>query len=101
MAKEFKRGLVVGKFSPLHHGHEMVINRALELCREVLIISYSNPEFPGCEADRREQWLAELFPQTRRIVVTNERLAHWFPISSLLIPSNDADDLTHRHFTAL
>ena len=78
MGKQFQRGLVVGKFSPLHRGHELVIRRALEQCREVVIISYSNPELAGCEASKRESWLAALFPNARRLVVTKERLQEWF-----------------------
>src|SRR4051812_5145184 len=66
--KRFRCGLVVGKFSPLHRGHEYVIRRAMEDCEEVAIISYSKPEYPGCQAIRRERWLAALFPQTRRLV---------------------------------
>ena len=76
--KHFHRGLVVGKFSPLHRGHELVIYRALEMCREVVLISYSKPEFPGCEAERREQWLADLFPKAIRLVATEQRLRDWW-----------------------
>jgi NadR type nicotinamide-nucleotide adenylyltransferase len=88
-------GLVVGKFSPLHHGHELIIRRALADCREVCLISYSKPEFPGCEAAERERWLAELFPQTRRLVVTDQQLTAW----QTQVPPNDADDTTQRQFT--
>lgn len=63
------RGLVVGKFSPLHRGHELVIRRALAECDEVCVVSWANPEFPGSEPEKRERWLAELFPEARRLVV--------------------------------
>ena len=76
--KPFECGLVLGKFSPLHRGHELVIRRAFEMCREVVIISYSKPELPGCEAATREKWLAELFPNARRLVVTEEWLRERF-----------------------
>ena len=103
MNKEFARGLVVGKFSPLHKGHELVIERALELCREVILVSYSNPELPGCDATRRERWLAELYPQARRLVVTNERLQEWLGIQSAVpeIPPNAGSDSVHRRFVGL
>ncbi len=102
MSKPFHTGLVVGKFSPLHRGHALVIQRAFELCREVVVISYSNPELPGCEADRREKWLAALFPQARRLVVTEARLRQWFPdpAERPSMPPNEAEDSLHRHFTA-
>jgi len=77
MNKRFQRGLVVGKFSPLHHGHEALILRALGECDEVFLISYSNPERPGCDAGRRDLWLSTLFPRIRHLAVTDERLRGW------------------------
>ena len=62
------RGLVVGKFAPLHLGHELVIRRALAECAEVVLISYCDPEPAGCTAERRSAWLAARFPRARRIV---------------------------------
>ena len=100
MSKRFQRGLVVGKFSPLHRGHELVIRRALDECAEVLLISYSKPELPGCGANRRDQWLATLFPETRRLVVTDERLREWLKAgeSPKEVPANNADETTQRKF---
>ncbi len=102
-AKRYRRGLVVGKFSPLHCGHQLLIERALADCREVLVISYSVPEFSRCEASARERWLAELFPQTRRLVIDPARLARMCAERALAlrqIPHNDAPGDTHRHFCA-
>jgi len=100
MIKRFKRGLVVGKFSPLHRGHELVIHRAIECCEEVVLLSYSKPEFPGCEAVHRERWLSRLFPNTLRLVVTDQRLHNWArkDADPQEIPDNDADALSHRRF---
>ena len=102
MAKRFPRGLVVGKFAPLHRGHEMVIRRALEACKEVVLISYSQPELSGCEPTRRERWLAALFPTTRRLVITDEILAARVGPGAepRKIPRNNANELDHRRFCA-
>ena len=62
------KGLVVGKFAPLHLGHELVIQRALAECAELVLISYCDPEPAGCAAERRSAWLVARFPQARRIV---------------------------------
>lgn len=35
--KEFKTGLVIGRFQPLHNGHIFLIERALERCDELVI----------------------------------------------------------------
>ena len=100
MTKRFQRGLVVGKFAPLHRGHEHLIQHAFDACDEVIILSYCKPEFTGCEAERREQWLEKLFPAARVLVATDARL-----VSSLAdgagfreVPSNDADEIIHRRF---
>lgn len=99
----FNHGLVVGKFSPLHRGHEHLIRRALDECGAVTVISYSLPEYPGHEAARRESWIRALFPQVRRLVLDPARLAT-LPVATspaLTMPANDAPDDEHRDFVAL
>jgi len=100
MSKRFKRGLVVGKFSPLHRGHELIVNRAIEDCHEVILLCYSKPEFPGCDAGLRQRWLSALFPSTRSLVVTDELLKGLVKSGEgpREVPHNDADELTHRRF---
>ena len=78
-----------------------MIARALALCDEVAIISYSRPELPGCEPERRTRWLAARFPETRRLVVTDTTLAiHRQEWVHREIPANDADAAIHRRFVA-
>ncbi|MEO6875913.1 MAG: AAA family ATPase [Opitutaceae bacterium] len=89
MSKTFERGLVVGKFAPLHRGHQAVIARAEELCEQVVLISYANPELAGCDPQVRARWLAELYPAATRLVVTD---------AIAPVPADDADDTTHRRF---
>src|SRR3569833_228901 len=102
MAQRFRLGLVVGKFSPLHRRHEELIRRAQDDCAELIILSYSYPEFAGCEASRREAWLKELFPRARRLVVTNELLRRVVNVDSefTAVPPNAAADAAHRAFCA-
>lgn len=87
--KEFRTGLVVGKFSPLHLGHELLIRRAMAASERTIIISYSSPELPGCEPHKREQWLRARFPEAAVLVLDGERHP---------LPHNDADALLHRRF---
>ena len=86
-----KRGLVVGKFSPLHRGHVFIVGTALAACDEVLVLSWSQPEFPRCEAATRERWLRTAFPAARVLVLDPATHA---------LPPNDADDETQRSFVA-
>jgi HTH-type transcriptional regulator, transcriptional repressor of NAD biosynthesis genes len=78
----------------------LVINRALEDCAEVVVLSYSKPEMPGCDAVRRDQWFSALFPQARHLAVTEERLRQCVKPGEgpHEMPSNDAAGTTHRKF---
>lgn len=87
----YRTGLVVGKFAPLHLGHEQVIRAALAACDHVVLVSYSRPEFPGCEPVRRASWLAARFPQTTRIVLDH---------ATEPLPENSDSDEVHRAFCA-
>jgi HTH-type transcriptional repressor of NAD biosynthesis genes len=93
--KKYRNGLIVGKFSPLHKGHEFLINRALAECETLYIFSYYAPEFRGCEAHKREYWLKTLFPTARIFVITDEFVKTRFNFS---LPSSDASDLEERRF---
>lgn len=89
MKKTFQRGIIVGKFCPLHRGHEYAIRTMLDACEEGFILSYTNPEFPGFDPEKRHRWLIQLFPQARVLV-----------LGAADAPPNDADDLTQRKFVA-
>ena len=103
MAEPFRRGLVVGKFCPLHRGHMHLIGHAVDACAEVLVISYTKPEFPGHDPASRAAWLAAVFPQVRALVVDDGRLAALCRARGLAprrLPHNDEPDHVHRAFTA-
>lgn len=87
----YRTGLVVGKFAPLHLGHEQVIRAALAACDHVVLLCYSRPEFPGCEPARRASWLAARFPETTRIVLDH---------ATEPLPDNSEGDDIHRAFCA-
>jgi HTH-type transcriptional regulator, transcriptional repressor of NAD biosynthesis genes len=97
--ERFRRGLVVGKFAPLHRGHELVIRQAMAACEELVIVSYSKPELADCQAERREQWLEASFPAARRLVLTDDRLARLqLEGEFMTMPPNNAHASTHRRF---
>lgn len=101
LTPSFRCGLVVGKFSPLHRGHDYLIRSALQQCEEVLVISYSNPEYPGCGARRRRKWITALFPDVKALVLDPEAvdvLQH-LPHDLRAVPLNRDDERLHRRFT--
>jgi len=102
--KRYRRGLVVGKVCPLHRGHMYLIGSALDACDEVLVISYTKPDFAHCDTEARAGWLAALFPQARRLVIDDAVLAEAFRQGETdrpaTVPANDAPADVHREFCA-
>jgi HTH-type transcriptional regulator, transcriptional repressor of NAD biosynthesis genes len=99
----FRLGLVVGKFSPLHRGHEHLIEVALAACEQVLVLGYSQPELPGCGRNQRETWVARRCPGVINLQIDDawvqqrcaERELDW-----RTIPPNESDDDTHQMWLA-
>lgn len=101
--KRFGTGLVVGKFCPLHRGHQYLLDRAQRECERLIVISYTKPEFDGCEPERRERWLAALYPEAERLVLDDTRLAAHcasLGLAAVTVPHNDAPDDEQRGFVA-
>jgi HTH-type transcriptional repressor of NAD biosynthesis genes len=100
-AKAHRLGLVVGKFSPLHLGHEYLIEQAVDQCDAVLVLGYSQPTFPGCERERREAWFAARFPQVAAYMIDDHWLQQRCRAKGLAwrpMPDNDAPDAVHQAF---
>jgi len=62
-----KRGLTLGKYAPLHKGHQLVIETALAEMDEVIVIIYDVPETTNVPLNVRVTWLRKLYPQIRVI----------------------------------
>ena len=58
----FRHGLIVGKFAPLHAGHEYLIRTALAECKRVSVWCYARPDFPDMPSPLRRGWLRQVFP---------------------------------------
>lgn len=102
MSERFLRGLVVGKFCPLHRGHQLLIQRAVDTCDEVLVISYTKPGFDGCGRTERERWIRGIFPQVTALVVDDAALQALCVARAiapvLVVPHDAADEEEHRQF---
>ena len=62
-----KRGLTLGKYAPLHKGHQLVIETALAEMDEVIIIIYNAPETTNIPLNIRSNWLRKIYPQSKVI----------------------------------
>jgi HTH-type transcriptional regulator, transcriptional repressor of NAD biosynthesis genes len=88
VSKQFRNGLVVGKFAPPHKGHQLLLETALSRCEHVTVLVYSNPDFANMPSKTRASWIQEIYPNARVLVPEN-------------VPHNDADDFTQREFVKL
>jgi cytidyltransferase-like protein len=70
-----RRGLVFGKFMPLHRGHQLLIERALAEVDDLTIVVYdSEPtgDYPPMPIELRLRWLRELYPDVEAIVPVDD-----------------------------
>lgn len=80
-----KRGLIVGKFMPLHRGHQFLIETALAEVDDLTVVVYDSKidmaDKPGwgwdivMPAEMRAGWIARLYPQIENIVVRQDVLS--------------------------
>jgi NadR type nicotinamide-nucleotide adenylyltransferase len=61
------RGLTLGKFAPLHKGHQLVIETALREMDEVMVIIYDCPETTDVPLPVRANWIKTLYPSVQVI----------------------------------
>ena len=102
-ARKHRLGLVVGKFAPLHRGHEALIDHASQQCDRLLILSYTQPEFDRCGAANRRRWLAQRFPQHESVVIDDDWLGvecRRLGLPARRMPDNSEDDSTQQAFLA-
>lgn len=64
-------GLVLGKFAPLHRGHQLLIETALAENQRVLVMIYDAPEVTPVPLAARARWIAELYPRVELIEAWN------------------------------
>ena len=59
-----RRGLVLGKFAPLHRGHQHLIETAQAAVDELVVAVYDTVWYP-IPVERRAGWIRALFPRAR------------------------------------
>lgn len=64
---EKRVGLTLGKFAPLHRGHQYMIETALAEMDEVIILIYDAPETTPIPLPVRAGWLRRLYPKAEVI----------------------------------
>lgn len=62
-----KHGLTLGKFAPLHKGHQLVIDTAIAEMDDLAIIIYDAPETTFVPLNVRSNWIRKIYPQVKVI----------------------------------
>jgi HTH-type transcriptional regulator, transcriptional repressor of NAD biosynthesis genes len=62
-----KNGLTLGKYAPLHAGHQLVIETALYEMDEVTVVIYDSPEVTSIPLPIRANWIRHLYPSVQVI----------------------------------
>ncbi|CAG7645304.1 AAA family ATPase [Paenibacillus allorhizosphaerae] len=62
-----KTGLTLGKFAPLHRGHQLMIETAIRETDEVIVVIYDCPETIHIPLSVRANWIRMLYPQVHVI----------------------------------
>lgn len=71
------RGLVVGKFMPLHRGHQLLIESALAKVDDLTVVVYNDTppgHYPAMPIEKRVRWLTQLYPDLENIVPREDPL---------------------------
>lgn len=63
MAKKETTGLVIGKFAPLHKGHQFLIESALGKADRLIVLVYDVPDVTKVPVETRMGWLRRLYPE--------------------------------------
>ncbi|SFG31193.1 nicotinamide-nucleotide adenylyltransferase, NadR type [Duganella sp. CF458] len=64
----YRHALVVGKFAPLHKGHQQVIECARGEAARVTVLCYATPDFTAMPSALRAAWIAALYPEVQVLV---------------------------------
>lgn len=86
MVRSYRHALIVGKFAPLHAGHQFLIDLAYRIADEVTVIVWSNPDFDSMPNEVRAAWVRSLYPGAYVIIGHDG-------------PPNSSADVVHRDYT--
>ena len=63
-------GFTIGKFAPLHKGHQLVIETALKEMDEVYVVIYDT-ELTNIKVEKRAEWIKKLYPNVNILYAIN------------------------------
>lgn len=69
--EEKTTGLTLGKYAPLHKGHQLVIDTAIKEMDEVIVMIYDEPNITDIPLPVRAGWIRALYPSVTVIECRN------------------------------
>lgn len=70
-----KIGFTIGKFAPLHKGHQYLIETAMREMDEFIIIIYETDKI-SIPIEQRAKWIKDLYPEVKIIYAYNPPKRH-------------------------
>ncbi len=96
-----KIGFTIGKFAPLHKGHQFLIETALKEMDEVYVVVYDT-DIINISTEQRAQWIKKLYPNVKIIYAYNSPKEYGLDKESVEIQmgylSNLIKDVPVTHF---
>ena len=96
-----KRGFTIGKFAPVHKGHEYVIKTALKDMDEFYVIVYDTPQF-NIDIEAKVKWIKDEFPNVKILKAFDSPKQYGLDKKSVDIQmeylSNIVKDINFTHF---
>ena len=65
-----KIGFTIGKFAPLHKGHQLLIETALREMDKFYVIVYDT-DLINIKVDNRAKWIKDLYPNVEILIANN------------------------------
>lgn len=87
-----KIGFTIGKFAPLHKGHQLVIETALKEVDELYVVIYDT-DIINIGVKERARWIKELYPKVQIIYAYNSPTKYGLDSESVKIQMEYLSDL--------
>ncbi|MDO4963805.1 MAG: adenylyltransferase/cytidyltransferase family protein [bacterium] len=65
-----KIGFTIGKFAPLHKGHQFLIETALKEMDEVIVVIYDT-DLIDTNTESRAKWIKDIYPDVKILIAKN------------------------------
>lgn len=98
---EKKIGFTIGKFAPLHKGHEFLIETALNEMDEMYVVIYDTDK-TNIDIKKRANWISKLYPSVKVLYAYDSPKQYGLDKESVTIQmnylSNIIKDIPVTHF---